>query len=282
MPIALLCLVLSCLHLTKAATIYTSIAKNGTTCSDSTCRKDLYGGQYVNCPGKGSFTAIQNVGSDAACYALCVNETGCGLFTYYNFGVGSGACNLFITSSCTTEQGQNTNGNFYQMFTNIYIDNYYTCSDSVCRKDLYAGEYVNCPGGGSFSPNYYVNSDSACAELCVLEPGCNFFTDYNFGSGYGACNLFITSTCSVGSSGAAGDLYYRGVGKSAPFISNDETVKGGSVNDIGGNPNNSAIIGLSAGLGVAALVIVALLIAIVVLVKTRRGNSGQLTASMLD
>jgi len=61
-----------------------------------------------------------------------------------------------------------------------------------------------------------IETPDACAILCSDEPGCTYFTVYDFGGGYGACNLFIpsnpspsyglaaSSTCTYGSSANGG------------------------------------------------------------------------------
>src|SRR5271155_2855659 len=71
------------------------------------------------------------------------------------------------------------------------IDNTQTCADPTCRKDLYGGQYVYCATSPGISNIQNIETPLECASYCYNEPNCNYFTVYDFGSGYGACNLFI-------------------------------------------------------------------------------------------
>jgi hypothetical protein len=67
----------------------------GQTCSDSTCRKDLFSGRWYNCDDvQPAFRAEISVTNDQ-CAIKCADLPGCTRFTTYDNNV----CNLFVTGT---------------------------------------------------------------------------------------------------------------------------------------------------------------------------------------
>jgi hypothetical protein len=84
-----------------------------------------------------------------------------------------------------------------------------------CYKDLYDGSYYGCStnnpnsttfcsgGACNFAPTESAISLQSCKALCLNEPGCNYFTSYNFG----VCNLHFVRTCTFTSASSVGAVY---------------------------------------------------------------------------
>jgi hypothetical protein len=239
------------------------------TCNDQTCRKDLYAGKYVNCVGTPS---KESVASKQICFDRCNAEPNCAAFTYY----AGGPCNLFITTSskCPTKEG-GAAGSFNGVFTPISINAQRTCNDQTCRKDLFAGQWVNCNNGATFASVPNVGTETDCATQCLKETGCYYFTYYPGG----ICNLFVTNgaTCTEGYSGAVGSWYRFGSSSNVSPMEGEETVlHETSVEEKEENdPHESVITGLAAGLGVAGFLVLALSGIIVFLL----GKWGKIAAS---
>ena len=110
------------------------------TCSASACRKDMFAGRWVNCNSNASFARNRNINIQS-CQQMCIDDPGCTFLTSYSNVV----CNLFYGACGTTK---NTTGAFYKIATpppkrvGQFTGNQ-TCSDSACRKDMYAGRWVN-------------------------------------------------------------------------------------------------------------------------------------------
>jgi len=223
-----------------------------TTCNDATPRKDEWAGQYVNGPKNGqTFTPVHSCPTVNDCFNLCNAEPDCAAFTYY-----SGPCNLFLTHAtvCTKMEGGGT-GSWNGVFTAISVNGYRTCSDSTCRKDLYAGQWVNCAGTAFTSST--VANEQGCGTVCLQTPGCTYFTYYPGG----ICNLFVPTggICQEGPSGAQGSWYRYGSSSTVNTLdAEDTTLDATQEAQKKDDPHVSIITGLSVGLGVAAFLVLAL------------------------
>jgi len=98
--------------------VFTALSVNGYyTCSDSTCRKDLYGGQWYNCAG--SAFGSTTVEDENACATQCLATSGCTYFTYYSGGI----CNLFFPPSGICTQGPSeAQGSWFRYGSSISIN----------------------------------------------------------------------------------------------------------------------------------------------------------------
>jgi hypothetical protein len=159
-------------------------------------------------------------------------------------------------------------GSWNGVFTAISINGYRTCSDSTCRKDLSAGQWFNCVGT-AFSAKTVAN-EQGCATECLATPGCRYFTYYSGG----ACNLFVppSGVCTEGAPSQSQGSWYRfGSSSSVSALESQDTTTLDSTN-VGEKENEShqsLITGLSAGLGVAGLLVLVLFgLVIALLVKS--------------
>lgn len=191
---------------TSGVTYQTLSVSGYTTCSDSTCRKDLYAGRYVNCGGP-TFSGY-SVYSESACANECWKESGCNYFTFYP---SINICNLFITgtSPCSAMSGGSI-GNFYRLFRKTLSNSAYNCK-ADCHKDIFSGQYISCPSASSFTRNTNFLSFSQCAQECFNEQSGPFGPCYHFKyyPNIGVCNLFLKPTCTLvtNDGDAPGDTY---------------------------------------------------------------------------
>jgi len=238
-----------------------------TTCNDQTPRKDEWAGRYVNGPLNGvTFPANHNVPTVTDCFNLCAGETDCAAFTYY-----SGPCNLFLThaSYCTKMEGGGT-GTWNGVFTALSVNGYLTCADSTCRKDLWAGQWVNC-AGTAFGQTQ-VADEKGCASQCLATAGCTYFTFYPGG----ACNLFVPpgGICTQGPSGAQGSWYRYGSSTTVNTLEGADTSLSRPRSPIA--DHDSLITGLAVGLGVAGFLVLALSgVVITLLVKWGKRSASE-------
>jgi len=241
-----------------------------TTCIDATPRKDLWAGQYVNGPKNGqTFTPVRSVPTVTDCFNQCAGEPDCASFTYY-----SGPCNLFLThtSYCTNMQG-GARGSWNGVFTALSVNGFLTCSDSTCRKDLYAGQWVNC--AGTAFGQIIVPDQNGCATQCLATAGCTYFTYY----GNGICNLFVPpgGICTQGPSGAQGSWFRYGSSTTVNTLEGEDTsLDVGSTIPARTNSPIALVTGLSVGLGVAGFLVLALSgVVIALLVKWGKRSASE-------
>ena len=159
------------------------------TCSDSACRKDMYAGQWVNCNGNAAFARNTSINIQT-CQQMCIDDPGCTFLTGYSNVV----CNLFYGACGTTKK---TTGAFYKIATKTpaptpapqkrvgQFTGNQTCSDSACRKDMYAGRWVNCNNNASFGQTY--GTQQQCEAWCAAEANCTYYTVYS----NNVCNMFF-------------------------------------------------------------------------------------------
>jgi len=231
------------------------------TCTDSTARKDLYGGRYyANGVSISSFSPVRDTTTLDLCYQKCIAEPKCASFTWYK-----GPCNLFLTAGtrCNRFEGGSSSAQPYGVFTGISLDGHRTCGDSVCRADLYAGKWVNCAapaGKPALVPYTTVANEAACATEALKYEGCTYFTFYPGG----ICNLFVPGTadgiCVEGYSQGTGSWFRYGnaIDNNVVKLDAEETKTLDATQDKSEDPHVSVITGLSVGLGVAAFLVLAL------------------------
>jgi len=246
-----------------------------TTCSDSTSRKDLWAGSYFNYFPKASdpnFTPIQDIESIDDCFQQCAQEPNCNAFAFYD-----GPCILYLgdTKMCDTMEGD-VYVYWYAVFTSISIEGQQTCSDDTCKKDMLDGKWSNCNGNDDFM-SQSVESVEDCANNCINEPGCRYFTYFDDGD----CDLFVTNggVCSPGNTNQSTGSFYRfgasGLISEAAaqtdffnailpsFSSSSSSGNTGIVNipesNGNGNDHSGAYVGLSIAVGVIGFFVVVLL-----------------------